>query len=101
VEQRLVISHSYYAQYHTARALILHVHRFDCDYHEQLPIEVEKTLDQAHAKTLIFWRDRRNEATYNPYLDFDLAPVAASAPAAAEQFVTDCKDLLRKRGVSI
>ena len=56
----------YYAQYHAARAVILHVHHQDCDSHDQLPIEIEKMLGTGPTDVLKRLRDKRNQVCRQP-----------------------------------
>jgi uncharacterized protein (UPF0332 family) len=101
VTQRQIISLVYYCQYHAARAVVLHVHRFDCDSHEQLPVEIEKILGKATQDSLTHWRKMRNKADYEPFIDFDLKREAGNALEAAATFVRTCRGFLKKRGVKL
>ncbi len=101
ITRRVIISHCYYAQYHAARATILHVHRQDCTSHDQLPIEIEKVLGTGPTDVLKRLRDKRNLVTYEPYTDLNLSVEATTALTEAENFLSSCKTLLRKRGLKV
>ena len=91
----------YYAQYHAARAVILHVHHQDCDSPDQLPIEIEKVLGTGPTDVLMRLRDKRNQVTYEPYVDLDLSAEVTVALTESESFLNSCKTLLRRRGLSV
>ena len=101
ITRRVIISHCYYAQYHVARAMIFHVHRQDCDSHEQLSIEVEKVLGAGPTDVLKRLRNKRNQITYEPYVDLDLSAEVTTALTESESFLNACKTLLRKRGLKV
>jgi uncharacterized protein (UPF0332 family) len=101
ITRRVMISHCYYTQYHAARAVILHVHRQDCDGHDQLPVEIEKVLGTGPTDVLKRLRDKRNQVMYEPYVDLDLLADVTAALTESEGFLNACKTLLRKRGLNV
>ena len=101
VSLRKRISMCYYSQYHCARAVVFHTHRYDTDSHKHLPIEIEGILGQEFKDMLKDWREKRNKVDYELYLDFDLHIAAGEALRATEIFLERATDYLRKRRVDL
>ena len=95
VSLRKRISMCYYSQYHCARAVVFHTHRYDTDSHKYLPIEIEKILGQEFKDLLRDWREKRNKVDYELYLDFDLHIAAGEALRATEHFLERTTDYLQ------
>ena len=96
-----VISRCYYAMYHAARALVLHVRRADLDDHERLPAALGQVLGTNYGDILGRWREMRNRVDYSPYAPADLASQATAAVNDAESLLAACRDYLQNRGVSL
>ena len=101
VDRRNVISRSYYAMYHSARAVIFHTVLYDEDVHERLPERIHEILRGKYGQILRECRDIRNEADYSPYPEIDLAAASREMIASAEGFLRRCKEYLIERGVDI
>lgn len=101
LNQPHIISRCYYAMYHAARALILHVRRADVDDHERLSVALSHVLGTNYGDVLGRWRDMRNQMDYSPYAPADLASQAATAVSEASALLTACRDYLENRGVSL
>ena len=101
VSLRTAISRAYYAQYHSARAVIFHLYRRDIDDHGALPRAIEKVFGKTFGGLLKYWRERRNKVDYSPYPQFELGVTAHEGVEAAEHFLSICTDHLRKRGVAL
>lgn len=96
-----IISRGYYAMYHAARALILHVRRNDVDNHNRLPTFLGQVLGTDYENLLVQWRRRRNMIDYSPYAPTDLANQATTVLVDADLLLTASGDYLRNRGVSL
>jgi uncharacterized protein (UPF0332 family) len=101
LNQPHIISRCYYAMYHAARALVLHVRRADLDDHERLPAALGQVLGAEYGDVLGRWREMRNQVDYSPYTPPDLASQAATAVGDANSLLTACRDYLQNRGVSL
>lgn len=99
--QKIVISRSYYAMYHTGRTVIFHYERADIDDHEVVPKRLPSSLpNQSHwANRLIEWRKRRNQVDYSPYPEGNLHALAQQILSEAQTFLELCAHFLRGRGV--
>ena len=64
LNQPHIISRCYYAMYHAARALVLHVRRADLDDHDRLPA----ALGQANGRGRLEGGKGRRECVRRPYL---------------------------------
>jgi uncharacterized protein (UPF0332 family) len=101
LNQPHIISRCYYAMYHAARALVLHVRRADVDDHERLPMILNQVLGTDYGDVLGRWREMRNQVDYSPYAPADLAREATKALHDAAVFLAACRDELQNRGVSL
>lgn len=101
LHQPHIISRCYYAMYHAARALVLHVRRSDLDNHDRLPTTLGKEIGTNYGLLLTQWRNRRNHIDYSPYPLADLPTQVATALSDASSFLTVCRDYLKKRGVPL
>jgi len=101
LHQPHVISRCYYAMYHAARSLVLHVRRADVDDHERLPVALGRVLGTSYGDTLGRWREVRNQVDYSPYPPADLARRATMALNEATAFVAACRTELQNRGVRL
>ena len=101
VSLRTAISHAYYAQYHSARAVVFHLYRRDMDDHGALPRAIEKVFGKPFGDLLKYWREKRNKVDYSPYPQFELKVTAREGVESARRFLNICTDHLRKRGVSL
>lgn len=101
VSLRTAISRAYYAQYHSARAVIFHLYRRDMDDHTSLPRAIEKVFGKPLGDVLKYWREKRNKVDYSPYPQFDLRVTAREGVESAKHFLNICTDHLRKRGVAL
>lgn len=101
LNQPHIVSRCYYAMYHAARALVLHVRRADVDDHERLPATLSQVLGINYGDILGRWREIRNQVDYSPYTPADLASQAAIAVSDADSFLAACRDYLQNRGVSL
>jgi len=99
--QKIAISRSYYAMYHSARTVIFHYERADVEKHEEIAKQLPSTLpNRAHwGFRLNEWRERRNQVDYSPYPKDNLHVIAQQALVEAENFLDTCAQFLRKRGV--
>jgi uncharacterized protein (UPF0332 family) len=101
LNQPHIISRCYYAMYHAARALVLHVRRADLDDHDRLPAALRQVLGTDYGDVLGQWREMRNQTDYSPYAPADLASQAVTAVSDANLLLTTCRDYLQNRGVSL
>jgi len=101
LNQPHVISRCYYAMYHAARALVLHVRRADVDDHERLPVILGQVLGTNYGDVLGQWREMRNQVDYSPYAPADLASGAMRALSDATAFLAACRTELQNRGVRL
>ena len=101
LNQPHIISRCYYAMYHAARALVLHVRRADMDDHERLSVALGQVLSTNYGDVLGQWREMRNQVDYSPYAPADLAGRATTALSEAIALLTACRDELQNRGVSL
>ena len=101
LNQPHIISRCYYAMYHAARALVLHVRRADLDDHDRLPAALGQILGTDYGDVLGQWREVRNQADYSPYAPADLASQVVTAVSDANLLLTACRDYLQNRGVSL
>lgn len=101
LNQPHIISRCYYAMYHAARALVLHVRRADLDDHDRLPVALGQVLGTDYGDVLGRWQEMRNQMDYSPYAPADLASQVVTAVSDANLLLTVCRDYLRNRGVSL
>jgi len=101
LNQPHIISCCYYAMYHAARALVLHVRRADLDDHERLPVALSQVLGTDYGDILAQWREMRNRVDYSPYMPVDLARQATTALSDATTLLTACRNELRNRGAGL
>ena len=101
LNQPHIISRCYYAMYHAARALVLHVRRADLDDHDRLPAALGQVLGTDYGDVLGQWREMRNQTDYSPYTPVDLASQAVMAVSDANLLLKACRDCLQNRGVSL
>lgn len=101
LNQPHIISRCYYAMYHAARALVLHVRRADMDDHERLSVALGQVLGTDYGDTFGQWREMRNQVDYSPYAPADLAGQATTALSNATALLTACRDELQNRGISL
>jgi uncharacterized protein (UPF0332 family) len=101
LNQAHIISRCYYAMYHAARALVLHVRRADVDDHEHLPVVLGRVIGTDYGDILGQWRELRNWVDYSPYLPADLASQATTALSDAAALLAVCRNELQKRGVNL
>jgi uncharacterized protein (UPF0332 family) len=99
--QAHIISRCYYAMYHAARALVLHVRRADVDDHERLPAALGQVIGTGYSDILSRWRELRNQVDYSPYTPADLASQATMVLSDAAALVAVCRDELKNRGVGL
>ena len=99
--QPQIISRCYYAMYHAARALVLHIRRADVDDHERLLVVLGQALGVNYRDVLNRWREMRNRVDYSPYLPADMADQSVAALQEAEVLLAACRDCLRNRGVKL
>lgn len=101
LNQPHIISRSYYAMYHAARALALHFRRSDVDDHERLPVVLGQTLGMSYKEMLGRWREVRNQIDYSPYAPEGLDELVTAALADADKMLVVCRETLRERGVNL
>ncbi len=101
LNQPHIISRCYYAMYHAARALALHIRRGDLDDHERLPLVLGQALGTPYKEMLGRWREMRNQVDYSPYAPDDLAHLAQAALDEADTLLTACRKALQDRGVKL
>jgi uncharacterized protein (UPF0332 family) len=101
INARNVISRNYYAMYQAARTVIFHVHREDLEGHETVAKKIGPILGTAFQEMLNDWRDYRNDADYSPFPPINLFDKANQSHQAVSVFITECKNLLQKRGVPL
>jgi len=101
LNQPHIISRCYYAMYHAARALVLHIRRADLDDHDRLPAALGQVLGTDYGDVLGQWREIRNQTDYSPYALVDLASQAVMAVSDANMLLKACRDCLQNRGVSL
>lgn len=94
LNQAHIISRCYYAMYHAARVLVLHVRRADLDDHDRLPTALGRMLGTDYGDTLGQWREVRNQTDYSPYAPPDLADVAEAAVSDAASLLAACRAYL-------
>jgi len=100
LNQPHIISRCYYAMYHAARALVLHVRRADLDDHDRLPAALGQSLGTNYGDILGRWRGMRNQVEYSPYAPAGQASQAVRAVDDATSLLTACRDYLQNRGVN-
>ncbi|MBI1928851.1 hypothetical protein HYR99_31980 [Candidatus Poribacteria bacterium] len=100
-----IISRSYYACYHGARALVFFVTKSDIDDHKKLVPPLRGFLESTHtnaADLLDKWRDRRNEVDYSPYPFIDNLKTAAEESLIETTVFSDIlRQEFRKRGLTL
>jgi len=105
VAARDVLSRSYYAIYHAARAVVFAVRKSDVDDHKVLPSHLPKDLPDHDfwEKRLTFWRLTRNAADYDPWAgeEASLEALARQARAEADEFLGVCQGYLHSRGIGV
>lgn len=101
LNQPHIVSRCYYAMYHAARALVLHVRRADLDDHDRLPVALGQVVGTNYGDMLGQWREMRNQMDYSPYALADLANQATTALKDAADLLTACQGELQNRGVSL
>ena len=101
IDARNVISRNYYAMYQAACTVIFHVHREDAEGHEAIAKKIGPILGTAFQNLLNKGRDYRNDADYSPFPPINLFHEANQSYHAASVFLTECKNLLQKRGVPL
>jgi len=101
LHQPQIISRCYYAMYHAARALVLHIRRADVDDHERLPVALGQALGANYRDILNRWREMRNRVDYSPYPPADMADQSVTALQEAEVLLAACRDCWRNRGVKL
>ena len=88
---RQVISRSYYAMHHAARALILHTTRQDVTSHEGVIRQIRRHLGAPEADSLANCLNLRNSVEYEVYPRMNVIALAQEASNAAEQFIVACE----------
>jgi len=100
IDQPHIISRSYYAMYHAARAVVFHTRRADVDDHEKLATMFTQVAGGLWGMKLDEWRKMRNRVEYSPYLPADLVDICSRALEDGEGLLGFCEEYLRKREVS-
>ena len=101
LHQPQIVSRCYYAMYHAARALVLHVRRANVDDHGRLAVAFGWASGNNYGNVLNRWREIRNQVDYSPYPLPDLPEQAATALTDAEALLDACRDYLQNRGMSL
>ena len=101
LNQAHIISRCYYAMYHAARALVLHVRRADVDDHARLSLALGRVIGADYGDVLGQWREFRNQVDYSPYAPADSASRATTALSDAAALLAACRDELQNRGVNL
>ena len=99
---RLAVSRSYYAMYHAARSVVFAQKRMDVDEHLKLPANLPDDFpEREHWKDRLgFWRVKRDDADYSPYISVEDDPEALARDALrdAGAFLGACRQYLNERG---
>ena len=89
-DDRVAIGRSYYAMYQAARSVVFAQSRGDVDDHEQLPRNLPNDFPNRDywVGQIAFWRVKRNEVDYSPYLHpgDDLPKLRENATSEASEF---------------
>ena len=101
IDARNVISRSYYAMFHAARAVNFHFNRYDEEKHEEVIKSIGGILGNSLQNQLLKWKEKRILVDYSPFPEFDLMDYANRSKKEAEEFLKECKTFLSKRGVSL
>ncbi len=99
LHQPHIVSRSYYAMYHAARAVVLHFRRADLDDHDRLPAILGQVIGPEYGEMLGRWRKARNQADYSPYKAIDLAQQAVEVLDDTSALLAACYVFLQGRGV--
>ena len=94
---RQVISRTYYAMHHAARAIIFESAHDDVTSHEEVIGEMKSILGKKASETLKQQLRLRNAAEYEIYLRFDLQGEARQALSVAADFIKACEEYLKGR----
>lgn len=88
---RQVISRSYYAMHHAARAVIFAITRQDITSHEGVIREIRRRLGEQAADALETQLNLRNDVEYEVYPRVDVINLAQEARNTAAEFIADCE----------
>jgi uncharacterized protein (UPF0332 family) len=95
---RQIISRSYYAMHHAARAVIFETRRMDIRSHEAVIAEIAKIMGVDASRTLDIQHKLRNNVEYELYLPgLDFQSASANSLNIASAFYQNCQDFIRKR----
>ncbi|MBI1922963.1 hypothetical protein HYR99_01800 [Candidatus Poribacteria bacterium] len=95
---RQIISRSYYAMHHAARAVIFETRRRDNRSHEAVITEIAQIMGADVSVTLKAQLDLRNSVEYELYLlNFDFQGKSTSSLGIASAFFQSCQEFIRKR----
>jgi len=95
---RQIISRSYYAMHHAARAVIFEIRRRDNRSHEAVITEIAKIMGADVSVMLKAQLDLRNSVEYELYLpglDFQMA--STNSLNIASTFCLGCQEFIRER----
>jgi uncharacterized protein (UPF0332 family) len=95
---RQIISRSYYAMHHAARAVIFEMRRQNIRAHEAVITEIAQILGTDASRTLEAQLRLRNSVEYEVYLpNFDFSSQPADALNIATAFLQDCQNFIQER----
>lgn len=94
---RQVISRSYYAMHHAARAVVFAVTRQDITSHEGVIREIRRRLGEHAADLLERQLNLCNDVEYEVYPRVTVMALSQEACEVAAEFITDCETSLTRR----
>ena len=104
VDHRVAVCRSYYAMYQAARSVVFAHAREDIDDHIKLPQNLPDDFPnrQHWVERLRFWRVKRNDLDYSPYISADdkLEELRVAGTKEAIEFCRLARAYVEKRGVT-
>lgn len=94
---RQVISRSYYAMHHAARAVIFATTRQDITSHEGVIREIRRRLGDQAADALESQLNLRNDVEYEVYPRVNVIELAQESRETARRFIAECEAYLAGR----
>lgn len=95
---RQIISRSYYAMHHAARAVIFETRRMDIRSHEAVVTEIAQIMGADASRTLYAQLRLRNNIEYELYLPgLDFQSASTNSLNLASTFLQNCQDFIRER----
>jgi hypothetical protein len=102
VDHRVAVCRSYYAMYQAARSVVFAHAREDIDDHFKLPQNLPDDFPDRRqwVERLRFWRVKRNDLDYSPYVsaDDDLEELRRAGTKEAGEFCRLARAYVEERG---